>query len=83
MTAAVVVLVSLPALMSVIFWRSEKALEKWLGTKLDKDIDLLQISRAANSILRPRGAYLQSLEGTFDARNLGRHALLPAAFARS
>ncbi len=41
--AVVVLLVSLPASMSFIFWRSERALEKWVGTKLDKDIDLLQM----------------------------------------
>ena len=46
--AAVVVLVTLPAIIAFIFWRSEKVLEKWLGMKLDKDIDLLQMIADGN-----------------------------------
>ncbi len=70
-TAAVVVLVTLPVLMSIIFWRSEKALEKWLGTKLDKDIDLLQTLTGGEFSSSRAGRYLKSLEGTFAPEILG------------
>ncbi|MBZ5607702.1 MAG: PrsW family intramembrane metalloprotease [Acidobacteriia bacterium] len=69
--AAVVVLVMLPVLMSLIFWRSERALEKWLGTKLDKDIDLLQMMTAGSFSSSHAGRYLHSLENTFAPEVLG------------
>jgi len=70
-TAAVVVLVTLPAVMSFIFWRSEKALERWLGTKLDKDIDLLQMMSTGTFSSSHAGGYLHSLESTFTPEILG------------
>ena len=69
--AAAVVLVTLPALIAFIFWRSEKALEKWLGTKLDKDIDLLQMIATGTFSESPAGKYLRSLENTFTPVILG------------
>src|SRR5579859_4660646 len=59
--AAAVVLVSLPAVTAFIFWRSEKVLEKWLGTKLDKDIDLLQMIASGTLSKSPVGKYMKSL----------------------
>jgi len=70
-TAAVVVLVTLPVLITLIFWRSEKALEKWLGAKLDKDIDLLQMIATGTFNQSPAGKYLRSLESTFSPVILG------------
>jgi hypothetical protein len=70
-TAAVAVLVTLPVVMSFIFWRSEKALEKWLGAKLDKDIDLLQTLTGGGFSDSRAGRYLHSLEGTFAPEILG------------
>ncbi len=69
--AAVTVLVTLPVVMSLIFWRSEKALERWLGAKLDKDIDLLQTLAGAGFSNSRAGRYLHSLEGTFAPEILG------------
>lgn len=69
--AAVVVLVALPALIALIFWRSEKALEKWFETKLDKDIDLLQMIATGTFSRSPVGSYLKSLESTFTPTILG------------
>jgi protease PrsW len=69
--AAAVVLVMLPVVMSFIFWRSEKALEKWLGSKLDKDIDLLQMMTAGTFSTSHAGRYLHSLENTFPPEVLG------------
>lgn len=70
-TGAVVVLVSLPALIAFIFWRSEKVLEKWLGTKLDKDIDVLQMIATGTFSRSPAGSYLRSLETRFTPAILG------------
>jgi protease PrsW len=70
-TAAIYVLVLLPIVMSLIFWRSEKALEKWLGAKLDRDIDLLQMMSTGAFSSTPAGRYLRSLENTFTPEVLG------------
>jgi RsiW-degrading membrane proteinase PrsW (M82 family) len=70
-TAAVVVLVTLPVVMSFIFWRSERALERWLGSKLDKDIDFLQMMTTDAFSSSPAGRYLRSLESTFTPEVLG------------
>lgn len=69
--AAVVVLVTLPVIIAFIFWRSEKVLEKWLGTKLDKDIDLLQMIATGTLSNSPVGSYMKSLESTFTPEILG------------
>ncbi|HEX5229708.1 MAG TPA: PrsW family glutamic-type intramembrane protease [Bryobacteraceae bacterium] len=69
--AAVVVLVSLPALITLIFWRSEKALEKWFGAKLDKDIDLLHMIATGTVSDSPVAEYLKSLESSFSPAVLG------------
>ncbi len=69
--SAVVILIALPVLLSFIFWRSEKALEKWLGTRLDKDIDLLQMMATATFSSSHAGKYLHSLRSTFDDEMVG------------
>ncbi len=69
--AAVVVLVSLPPVIAFIFWRSEKALENWLGSKLDKDIDLLQMIATGTFSQSPAGTYLHSLKSSFSTSILG------------
>src|ERR1700693_256074 len=70
-TSAVVILLTLPAAMAFVFWRSEAALEKWLGTKLDKDIDLLQMISSGTFSSSRAGSYLRSLESTFAPEVLG------------
>jgi RsiW-degrading membrane proteinase PrsW (M82 family) len=69
--SAAVILVTLPAAMAFIFWRSEAALEKWLGSKLDKDIDLLQMITSGTFSSSRAGSYLRSLESTFAPEVLG------------
>ena len=69
--AAVVVLVILPAVIAFIFWRSEKVLEKWLGMKLDKDIDLLQMIATGKFGESHVGSYMRSLDNTFTPEILG------------
>ncbi|HYL36023.1 MAG TPA: PrsW family glutamic-type intramembrane protease [Bryobacteraceae bacterium] len=70
-SAAIAILVTLPVVMSFIIWRSEKALEGWLGTKLDKDIDLLQVLTGGGFSASRAGRYLHSLEGMFPPEILG------------
>lgn len=69
--SAGVFLLILPVALCFIFWRSEKALEKWLGTKLDKDIDLLTMITTDTFSASPVGSYLHSLETTFPSKILG------------
>jgi RsiW-degrading membrane proteinase PrsW (M82 family) len=69
--AAVVVLVTLPAAIAFIFWRSEKALEKWVGSKLDKDIGVLQMIAEGTFHHSAAGSYLRSLENAFPLTILG------------
>jgi len=70
-TSAVIILLTLPAAVAFIFWRSEAALERWLGTKLDKDIDLLQMIESRTFSSSHAGSYLRSLENTFVPEVLG------------
>jgi RsiW-degrading membrane proteinase PrsW (M82 family) len=69
--SAGIFLLALPVVLCFTFWRSEKALERWLGTKLDKDIDLLGMIAADKFSASPAGSYLRSLEATFPREILG------------
>jgi protease PrsW len=69
--SAGLVLVALPAVLSLIIWQSEKALKVWLGTKLDKDIDLLNMIATGTFSESNAGSYLKSLEHTFAPVILG------------
>ncbi|MGI8959584.1 MAG: PrsW family glutamic-type intramembrane protease [Bryobacteraceae bacterium] len=64
-------LLILPIVLCFIFWRSEKVLENWLGTKLDKDIDLLRMIATDTFSASPLGSYLRSLESSFPSKILG------------
>jgi hypothetical protein len=69
--SAATLLVVLPAVLSLGFWRGEKAMEKWLGTKLDRDMDLLRIISTGAFSDSPAGEYLRSLESAFGSIVLG------------
>jgi RsiW-degrading membrane proteinase PrsW (M82 family) len=71
LVAAEALLVLLPAVFSFIFWRGEKSLEKWVGTKLDKDMDLLHMLATGTFTESHAGRYLRSLDKTFGAVLLG------------
>jgi RsiW-degrading membrane proteinase PrsW (M82 family) len=63
--STLVMLVSIPVLLAAVFLWSESALRSWLGDKLDKDIELINMI-ATGELHRTRsGAYLQSLQDTF------------------
>jgi RsiW-degrading membrane proteinase PrsW (M82 family) len=69
--SAALLLALLPAIFSFIFWRSEKALERWMGTKLDKDMDLLNMIATSTFSESHAGKYLRSLENSFAPVILG------------
>jgi hypothetical protein len=67
----VLILIALPVLLSFIFWRSELALESWVETRLDKDIDLLETMNAGKFSATHAGKYLQSLKSIFASEIVG------------
>lgn len=69
--SAAVLLVVLPVVLSLIFWYSETALKKWVGTKLDKDIELLQMIATGTLSTSRAGKFLRALENSFDPVVLG------------
>ena len=69
--ATAVLLVLLPTVLSIIFIRGEKALENWVGTKLDKDMDLLNMITTGVFSNSHAGTYLRSLESAFGPVVLG------------
>jgi hypothetical protein len=71
MLATAALLVLLPVLFALIFHRGEKSLEKWVGTKLDKDMDLMQMIATGTFSASHAGTYLRSLDKTFGAVLLG------------
>ena len=71
LTAAAALLVLLPVAFSLVFWRGEKSLEKWVGTKLDKDMDLLHMIATGTFSESHAGKYLRSLDKTFAPALLG------------
>ncbi|NIR50899.1 PrsW family intramembrane metalloprotease [candidate division KSB1 bacterium] len=58
-------LIVLPLLVIIVFERSEKATQKWLGVGFDSDVDLLTMITSGNISETRIGRYLQSLQSTF------------------
>ncbi len=69
--AAAALLILLPAVLAFIFWRSEEALKQWVGTKLDQDMDLLQMVATGKFSESRAGRYLRSMESAFGPAILG------------
>jgi RsiW-degrading membrane proteinase PrsW (M82 family) len=62
-TAATVA--GLPLIFMVVFYFSERSLHRWLGGKLDQDIDMIAMIASGEFKQTPQGAYLMSLNGAF------------------
>ena len=58
-------LVGLPALVLVVFKRSERATREWVSTGLDLDVELLQLVRSDAFAYTRFGLYLQRLRTKF------------------
>ena len=62
MVAAVLVL---PLLLALVFYFSERSLQRWLGGKMDRDIDILNMIGSQEFHQTQVGAYLMSLQEAF------------------
>jgi RsiW-degrading membrane proteinase PrsW (M82 family) len=60
-----VTVVVLPLIFMVVFYFSERSLDRWLGGKLDQDIEMLAMIGSGEFKQTPQGAYLMSLNEAF------------------
>jgi len=56
---------ALPLVFLVVFYMSERSLRRWLGGKLDQDIDMIAMIASGQFKQTPQGAYLMSLNDSF------------------
>ncbi len=63
--SALILIVGLPLLMYLVYQRSEKSLQKWLGVGFDTDTELLTIITTGNITHTRIGKYLISLKDKF------------------
>jgi len=63
--ATLLLLLGVPLITMMVFNRSEKALEDWLGTGFDTDAEMLEIIGQGKISETPVGAYLMELRGRF------------------
>ena len=64
--ATAVLLIALPAVMTYVFERSEKATREWVGDGLDLDLDLLNLITSPAFQHTRFGKYLKELRAHFD-----------------
>lgn len=62
--ATLATLLTLPALMAVVFQRSERALRDWLGPGFDADAQMLALISSGGFADSPPGRYLQALKSS-------------------
>jgi RsiW-degrading membrane proteinase PrsW (M82 family) len=63
--STVVTVTGLALIFVVVFYFSERSLHRWLGGKLDQDIDMIAMIASGEFKQTPQGAYLMSLNDTF------------------
>ena len=61
-----VVLASLPVVLTLIFQQSEKSVSEWLGMGFDADTELLELINSGEFSTSKIGMYLQSLKEKFE-----------------
>ena len=61
----VVTMAVLPLVFVIVFYFSERSLHRWLGGKLDRDIDMIAMIASGEFRQTPQGAYLLSLKDAF------------------
>ncbi len=66
LASALVVTVTLPPLLVLVFAQTERYVQTWLGSGFDVDSELLQAIRSDDFISTRAGRYLQSLREHFD-----------------
>ena len=57
--------IGLPLILGIVFYFSERSLRQWLGGKLDRDIDILNMIRSQQFQQSRVGSYLSSLQEAF------------------
>lgn len=60
------ILVSLPVVMTIIFQQSEKSVSEWLGVGFDADTELLELINSGEFSSSKVGQYLNSLKQKFE-----------------
>src|SRR6185369_7957390 len=63
--ATLIALFSVPALLYVVFQRSEKAVGKWLGQGFDADTEMLELINSGRLSGSPVGQYLHTMKDKF------------------
>jgi RsiW-degrading membrane proteinase PrsW (M82 family) len=69
--AGVAVLLGLPVLFVLIFIRSEKSLRRWMGGKLDHDVEILRTISTGGFLDSEAGRYLNALRGSLPPAIVG------------
>lgn len=70
-TSALLITISLPPVLYLVFKKSEAHTRSWLGTGLDSDMELLQILLAGNISQTRIGGYIQSIRDKFPPAVVG------------
>jgi len=65
-TNTLIILASLPVLLTVVFQQSERSVSDWLGMGFDADTELLQIINSGKFSTSNVGMYLHSLKQKFE-----------------
>jgi len=68
---AAMLLALLPIVLALVFMQSESALRKWLGDRLDTDVDLLRAISTGQFSDTHAAAYLRSLKSSFAPEVVG------------
>ncbi len=63
--ATVAVLLVFPVLMVLLYRLGEQGVRRWLGTGMDRDLELLEIIDSGRIEQSPMGAYLKGLQDNF------------------
>jgi hypothetical protein len=69
--ASLSVLLGLPVIFTIVFIRSEKSLRKWMGDKLDQDIEVLEMISTGRFLETNAGRYLRRLRSALPPRVVG------------
>jgi RsiW-degrading membrane proteinase PrsW (M82 family) len=64
-TSTLVLHILLPAIMLLVFWQSERATRRWLGTQMDVDAELLEIIQSGGISESRIGTYVENLKHQF------------------
>ena len=63
--STVVLHVTLPAILLLVFWQSERSTRRWLGTQMDVDAELLEIINSGSIAESRIGQYVETLKKQF------------------